>query len=131
MSATNNNYYAAKQQEKERNMEQETKGIMEMARGGFLERVDHEMVGIIANILDPNTKATAPRKVNITLTLTPDDQRQNVAVKFEAKSVPAPTTPLTTSLYVAGESVVEMVPTPQLGFDGFGQEVPYILKIAK
>lgn len=39
------------------------KSILEMARGGFLERVDYEMAKILANIMDPNTKATGKRKL--------------------------------------------------------------------
>ena len=37
--------------------------IMQMARGAFEERVDYEMDRVIQNILDPNTKATAKRKI--------------------------------------------------------------------
>lgn len=36
------------------------KSILEMARGGFLEVTDLEMTKAIANIMDPNTSATAP-----------------------------------------------------------------------
>ena len=45
--------------------------IMRMARGAFEERVDYEMDKVIQNILDPNTKATAKRKITLTIELTP------------------------------------------------------------
>ena len=45
--------------------------IMRMARGAFEERVDYEMDKVIQNILDPNTKATAKRKITLTMELTP------------------------------------------------------------
>jgi len=112
---------------------------MEMARGGFLERVDYEMSGIMSNILDPNTKATAKRKLTITMELVPDDDRTIVAVKFTAKSALAPTNPVMTNLYITGDSAtgeacaVEMVPQVQGQFamDGTEQERPAMLKLIK
>lgn len=56
-------------------MERSTKSILEMARGAILERVDYEMAKILDNILDANTKATAKRKMTLTLTFAPDDER--------------------------------------------------------
>ncbi len=115
------------------------KSIMEMARGGFLERVDYEMSKIMDNIMDPNTKATDKRKITITMELTPDDDRTIVAVKFAAKSTPAPTNPVMTSLYITGDSAtgevcaVEMAPQipGQMILDGTEQEHPALLKIIK
>lgn len=46
-------------------------------RGAFEERVDYEMDKVIQNILDPNTKATAKRKITLTIELTPDDERRH------------------------------------------------------
>ena len=48
--------------------------IMRMARGAFEERVDYEMSRVIDNITDPNTKATAKRKITLTIELIPDDK---------------------------------------------------------
>lgn len=94
----------------------ETKSILQMARGAFEERVDVEMAKVIANILDPNTKATQKRKLTLTLELSPDDDRTNILVQFAVKSALAPMVPARTSLWVAGEEttgevqVVEMMP---------------------
>ncbi len=118
-------------------MEDTRKSIIEMARGAFIERVDYEMNRVVDNILDPNTKATEKRKVTITLTLQPDDLRQNVNVAFAVKSALAATNPLTTSLYIAGEAttgemqVVEMTPNipGQMSIDGTEQEAPSMLKL--
>lgn len=76
------------------------KSILQMARGAIQERADYEITKILENILDPNTSATAPRKLTITLTLKPDDTRQNIAVGVVAKSTLSPTNPVTTSLFV-------------------------------
>lgn len=73
--------------------------IMQMARGAFEERVDYEMDKVIQNILDLNTKATAKRKITLTIELTPDDERRQIQASVTAKSTLAPTHPVATSLY--------------------------------
>lgn len=108
--------------------------ILQMARGAIMERVDYEMSRLLANILDPNTSATAKRKLTLTLDLKPDDDRKTITVSCTAKSTLAATNPVVTSLYVADEdSVVEMVPQipGQMGMNGNVQEAPPVLKIIK
>ena len=77
-----------------------TKSMLDMANGAIKERVDVEMPRIIKNIMDVNTNATKPRKMMLTLTFTPDEQRQVIATKCEIKSTLQPTNPVTTSLYI-------------------------------
>ena len=108
------------------------KSVLDMARGAFKEVTDYEVTKAIGNIMDPNTSATAARKITVTLTLKPDDTRQNIAVSYVAKSTLAPTNPVTTSLYVVDEeSIVEMVPQipGQLAVDASEQEAPPMLKL--
>lgn len=113
------------------------KSIMEMGGGSFLERIDYEMARVMNNILDANTKATAKRKVTVTLTFTPDDDRSIIGVDVVVKSALAPTNPAVTSLYLMGEDgtgevqAVEMVPQipGQTSLDGTEQEAPSALKI--
>ena len=108
------------------------KSILEMARGAIQERADYEMTKLLENILDPNTKPTAKRKLTITLELVPDDTRQNIAVSCVAKSSLAPTSPVTTTLYAASDdTIVEMVPQipGQVALDGTEQEAPNTLKL--
>ena len=106
------------------------KSILQMARGAIMERADYEMSRLLANILDPNTSATAKRKLTLTLELKPDDDRQTITVSCTAKPTLAATNPVVTSLYVADEdSVVEM--PGQTGMDGNVQEAPPVLKIIK
>lgn len=117
----------------------DTKSILQMARGAFMERVDTEMAKVIDNILDPNTKPTQKRKLTLTIEFSPDDDRQNIGVGFTVKSALAPMVPARTTLWVAGESdtgecqVVEMVPQVpgQMSLDGEEQEAPASLKIVK
>ena len=117
--------------------EQTKKSILEMARGGFLERVDYEMPSILANILDPNTKATAKRTLTIKLEFVPDDERTSIVTNFSMKTNLASANPLRTTLYIAGQEsdgsvqVVEMVPQVpgQVNIEGAEQEAPPVLKL--
>ena len=109
------------------------KSILEMSMGAILERVDYEMGKVMDNILDPNTKATAKRKISVTLELIPSADRRTITVQSTAKC------PVTTSLYITnapstGELMVaEMVPQVpgQLALDGEEQDHPKILKFKR
>lgn len=115
------------------------KSILEMARGGFMERVDYEMPKVIDNILDCNTEAKAKRKLTITMEFAPTEDRTMIPVNFVVKTALAPTVPVRTTLYVSGNDttgelqVVEMVPQipGQTSMDGREQEAPPSLKLIK
>ena len=118
-------------------MDNTTKSILQMARGAITERADYEMARIIGNIMDANTKATAKRKLVLTLELVPDDERRNISVSVTVKSTLAATNPVTTSLYIAGSDAergvqaVECLPQVpgQFDMDGGEAETPATLKI--
>ncbi len=118
------------------NHETQRASILQMAQGAFQERVDYEMQRCVDNILDVNTKATAKRKITLTIELTPDDDRRQIRVNVVAKATLAATNPVATSLCVTtdgnGEMVVaEMVPQlpGQMRMDGQEQEAPKILNL--
>lgn len=120
------------------NEQNQRDSIMSMARGAFQERVDYEMGRVVDNILDLNTKATAKRKITLTIELTPDDERQTISVAVQAKATLAPTNPVATALCITrdgnGEMVVaEMVPQipGQMNMDGTQQEAPKLLKLVQ
>lgn len=115
------------------------KSISEMAGGAFMEIIDAEMTKIIDNITDPNTAATAKRKLVVTFEFVADDERRNIRVTHSTKCTFAPKNPQVTSLYIAGENstgemqVVEMVPQipGQLSAFGEEQEAPAVLKLIR
>ena len=118
------------------NHETQRASILQMAQGAFQERVDYEMQRCVDNILDVNTKATAKRKITLTIELTPDDDRRQIRVNVVAKATLAATNPVATSLCVTtdgtGEMVVaEMVPQlpGPMRMDGHEQEAPKILNL--
>jgi hypothetical protein len=120
-------------------MNESSKSILQMSRGAIIERVDLEMSKIIENIMDPNTKATEKRKLTLTLTLTPDDNRQTVSISTTAKPTLATTSPVVTALYIAGTdetgqvTAVEMTPNipGQVDIYGGEQEPAATLKLIK
>lgn len=113
--------------------------ILEMSAGAIQERVDYEMGKVLDNILDPNTKPTAKRKVTVTLELIPSADRNTITVQTTAKSALCPADPVTTSLYVTdlpgtGEMVVaELAPQipGQFNMDGSVQEDTKILNFRR
>lgn len=115
------------------------KSILEMSAGAIMERVDYEMGKVLDNIMDPNTKPVAKRKITVTLELTPSADRNTITVQTTAKSSLCPTDPITTSLYVTdlpdtGEMVVaELLPQVpgQFSMDGNVQENPRILNFKR
>lgn len=54
--------------------------------GALLEKVNMDLMQIVENIMDPNTKSEKPRKLTITLTFLPDDSRQVITTKMETKT---------------------------------------------
>ena len=110
------------------------KSILQMARGAIMERADYEVSRIMQNILDPNTSATAVRKVTLTLSFKPDDTRQNIALSCTAKPTLAATNPIVTMLYASDEeTVTEVLPQipGQFSMDGLEQEPPATLRVIK
>ena len=62
-------------------MNQDTRSsILQMAKGAVQERVDYEVSRVVDNILDPNTEATAKRKITLTIELKPDPDRQVITM---------------------------------------------------
>lgn len=72
--------------------------LSSIAGGGLQEKFDLEVDKVFENIHDPNTKATAKRKVTITIELTPDENREVVSVTSNVKSVVAPLTDVGTTI---------------------------------
>lgn len=61
--------------------------ILRMAAGAIEERVDYEVTRVVENILDPNTKPDAKRKITVTLEFLPDSERKHIAIAATAKSI--------------------------------------------
>lgn len=119
-------------------MQEKEKSIIQMARGVIEERIDYEMMKLVENILDENTKATGPRELTLKIKLVPDDKREVIQVSAVASSKLQPTNPIATALYVGKDQngvvgVVEMTPQApgQQFMDGTEQEDPARLRPIK
>ena len=64
--------------------------LNEIAGGGLQELFSHEMDKVLKNIKDPNTDPKATRKISISLSIKPDEQRMvgNVDIKVSHTSAP-------------------------------------------
>lgn len=71
-----------------------------LAGGAVTERFGAELHAVLANILDPNTKATATRAITLKVTFRPDSTRQITALNIEAKSALAAAQPVSTTLMI-------------------------------
>ncbi len=60
------------------------------ANGAFTAQVNRELESVTRNIQDPNTDARKPRKITVTVTIKPNEQRSFSTIGVEAKSVLAP-----------------------------------------
>lgn len=109
------------------------KSILEMKNGAFLEVTDLELTKVINNIRDVNTDPKKARKLTISVTLKPDDSRQNIAVGFDVKTTLAPVNSQVTMLYDTGENVLEMTPQipGQVDVNGEVQDSPPLLRLIK
>ena len=115
------------------------KSIFELCHGAFMELADYSMAKLLDDIMDPNTQATSPRTITITLKLTPNEQRSKVAVECTHKLGFGKMLPLETTLHAVADRetgemcMVEATPQipGQMGFDGGEQERPVQLKIIR
>lgn len=110
------------------------KSFLELARGAMLERFDYEAGKVMDNILDPNAPARKPRKVTVTVTFLPGEDRLQASYEVVAKSTLQPTNPITGSVAIIAKdgvvSLVEMVPQVpgQLAVGGDEQREPDVIQ---
>ena len=77
--------------------------LSSIAKGAINERFSEELSKVIKNIEDPNTDATAKRKITITVVLSPNATRGIVSAKFDTKSTLAPRYSIGTNMFVGRE----------------------------
>ena len=111
--------------------------FLELARGAMLERFDYELNRVIDNIVDPNTPATKPRKIQMTITFTPDNERKHISHDVVVKSTIQPTNPISGSTALIERdgqtSLVELTAQIPGQADIYGgeQEKPSIIQLHK
>lgn len=74
--------------------------LAEMAQGAFMEQFHRELGQVLENISDPNTDPKKARKITLSMTLKPDENREVVTVETQSKSTLVPPKPLGTTIII-------------------------------
>ncbi len=64
--------------------------LEEFAAGALTAQINRAMEDVTKNVQDPNTDATATRKITVTIVLKPNDRRDFVATGVQTKTTLAP-----------------------------------------
>lgn len=64
--------------------------LEEFANGAFTAQINRAIEEVTKNIQDPNTDATAARKITVTIAFKPNEQRNFVATGVQTKTTLAP-----------------------------------------
>lgn len=95
--------------------------IANIARGALAEQFDVELEKVLDNVLDPNTEAKKPRKIQITVEIKPNDEKRgNATVKVTTKSTIIPSNSLVTMI-VIGKDKEGNIEAAELGQEIYGQ----------
>jgi hypothetical protein len=78
--------------------------LEEFANGALSEKINLALSEVTQNVQDPNTKATAKRKITCTFTFAPSDQRNLVATSVDVKTTLAPSLGIATA-FVMGKDI--------------------------
>jgi len=94
--------------------------------GSAIERFDHELKNIVANINDVNTDPKATRKITLELIIKPTEDRTMCAYEIKVNGRPAPMKAVSAFFYLSyqnGEAVAVENNPQQPVFSEFAREV--------
>jgi hypothetical protein len=72
--------------------------IEQFSNGELTQQINREMEAVARNIADPNTEAKTARKITVTITMNPNEQRDFITTSITTKSALAPTLGAVTAL---------------------------------
>lgn len=72
--------------------------IEQFSNGELTQQINRELEAVARNIADPNTEAKAARKITVTITMKPNEQRDFITTSITTKSTLAPTLGAVTAL---------------------------------
>lgn len=84
-------------------MSEEKVSISTLAAGAVEERFNDGLQEVLANILDPNTNPKKKRKIVMTITLLPNEERSLSFVDCDVKTTIAPQKTVRTALYIGDD----------------------------
>ena len=93
--------------------------IEQFSNGELTQQINREMEAVARNIADPNTEAKATRKITVTITLKPNEQRDFITTSITTKSALAPTLGAVTALAVG-----KNLKTGEIEVGEIGNQIP-------
>lgn len=104
-------------------MNQENITLGEIDQGKLVLHANRELKRIIADIADPNKKATTSRELQINVKFTPNKQRSAATVKFTVKSKPATHIETESEIYLGKDKLGEPIAKPWVPNQ---QDMPFV-----
>lgn len=93
--------------------------IEKFSNGELTHQINRELEAVTRNIADPNTEAKATRKITVTITMKPNEQRDFITTSITTKSALAPTLGAVTAL-----SVGKNLKTHEIEMAEIGNQIP-------
>ncbi len=93
--------------------------IEKFSNGELTHQINRELEAVARNIADPNTEAKATRKITVTITMKPNEQRDFITTSITTKSALAPTLGAVTAL-----SVGKNLKTHEIEMAEIGNQIP-------
>ena len=89
--------------------------IEQFSNGELTQQINREMEAVARNIADPNTEAKTARKITVTITLKPNEQRDFITASITTKSTLAPTLGAVTALGIRKDLKTGEVEVGEIG----------------
>ena len=89
--------------------------IEQFSNGELTQQINREMEAVARNIADPNTEAKTTRKITVTITLKPNEQRDFITTSITTKSTLAPTLGAVTALGIRKDLKTGEVEVGEIG----------------
>ena len=99
--------------------------IEQFSNGELTQQINREMEAVARNIADPNTEAKATRKITVTITMKPNEQRDFITTSITTKSTLAPTLGAVTALAVG-----KNLKTGEIEVGEIGSQIPGQMSMA-
>ena len=89
--------------------------IEQFSNGELTQQINREMEAVARNIADPNTEAKTARKITVTITMKPNEQRDFITASITTKSTLAPTLGAVTALGIRKDLKTGEVEVGEIG----------------
>ena len=99
--------------------------IEQFSNGELTQQINRELEAVARNIADPNTEAKTARKITVTITMKPNEQRDFITTSITTKSTLAPTLGAVTALGIRKD-----LKSGQIEVGEIGNQIPGQMSMA-